>query len=472
MTDSASQYEQLRKIPSPSTRLWIGLCIILSIFLVFVVYSSHQIGWLEDFQVNVVQRNRKASLQLSRLQNDAYLLAISLRGVAVSKSRYPIRDWKSEFNRLQNDMENAAMLEGRYAVDTPASHDKRIQLRSALEDFGKTANNVFAVAQQGHTAEARRMIQADLERKRAVISEIIFRLLVLNDQAQSEAADRINATYENVKKDILIITALLFLLALGTGLYTLEASRKTFAKLHHLAEQLQVQSGQLRKLSWKLIDVQEETLRRVARDLHDEFGQILTAIGVMLNRAGRKAHNPDPALLAELEYVKKIVEETLEKVRDQSQMFRPGVLDDFGLDQTLEWFTRQFSRQAGIPVHFNGALAIGRFPPEESIHVYRIVQEALNNVARHSRATEAWVEMEERERELCLEIRDNGVGFEVGNPAERSPHDGIGLMGMRERAEHLNGTLEVQSSPGKGTAVNVRIPLKQASEVRIAEKVG
>ncbi len=472
MNEPAFQPDQLQKIPSPSTRLWIGLCIILSIFLVFVIYSSREIRWLEDFQVNVVQRNRKDSLQLSRLQNDVYLLAISLRDLALSKSRYPIRDWEPEFTRLRNDMENAAMLEGRYAVDTVASHDKRIQLRYALADFGRTADKVFALARQGHNVRARTMIETELENKRAVLSEIVARLLVLNDEAQSDAARQINATYEDVKTDILLITGLLFLLALGTGLYTLEASRKTFAKLHHLAEQLQVQSGQLRKLSWKLIDVQEETLRQVARDLHDEFGQILTAIGVMLNRAGRKAHNPDPALLTDLEYVKKIVEETLEKVRDQSQMFRPGILDDFGLDQTLEWFTRQFSRQAGIPVHFSGALPANHFPPEEAIHVYRIVQEALNNVARHSRATEAWVQMEDRKGELWLEIRDNGVGFEVGNPAERSPSEGIGLMGMRERAEHLNGTLDVKSAPGNGTTVNVRIPLKPAPEPRVAERVG
>ena len=93
-------------------------------------------------------------------------------------------------------------------------------------------------------------------------------------------------------------------------------------------------------------------------------------------------------------------------------------------------------------------------------------------MARHSRATEAWVEMEERERELRLDIRDNGVGFEVGNPAERAPNDGIGLMGMRERAEHLKGTLNIQSTPGNGTAISVRIPLKKTPEARVAEKVG
>jgi signal transduction histidine kinase len=472
MSSSATQYDQLREIPSPSTRLWVGLCIILSIFLIFVVYSSQQIRWLEDFQVNVVQKNRKASLQLLRLQNDSYLLAISLRDLALSKSRYPIRDWKPEFTRLRQDMQNAAMLEGRFAIDTPASRDKRIQLRDTLHDFGVISDRVFALAQQGHTDQAQAMIETELESKRAVISEIVARLLVVNDQSQAEAAERIHTTYEDVKTDIFVITAILFLLALGTGLYTLQASRKTFAKLHHLAEQLHDQSGQLRKLSWKLIDVQEETLRQVARDLHDEFGQILTAIGVMLNRAGRKVRDPDPVFTQDFENIKTIVEDTLSKVRDQSQMFRPGVLDDFGLDQTLEWFARQFSRQAGIEVHFSGTLSNDCFPAEEAIHVYRIVQEALNNVARHSKATEAWVQMEERVGELSLEIRDNGVGFETSPPSGRSPGEGIGLMGMRERTEHLNGRLLIKSAPGNGTVISVRIPLKKVVRPTVAERVG
>ena len=120
-----------------------------------------------------------------------------------------------------------------------------------------------------------------------------------------------------------MVIAVLFLLALGTGLYTLEANRKTFARLQHLTEQLQSQSEALQKLSWKLIDVQEDTLRRVARDLHDEFGQILTAIGAMLSRTGKRAGdgdaNRDGAVVQELQAVQKIVQETLQTVRDQSQ---------------------------------------------------------------------------------------------------------------------------------------------------------
>jgi signal transduction histidine kinase len=214
-------------------------------------------------------------------------------------------------------------------------------------------------------------------------------------------------------------------------------------------------------LSWKLIEVQEQTLRHVARDLHDHFGQILTAIGVMLGRAGRKALDQDPVFVEEVHAVKKIVEDTLESVRDESQIFRPAILDDFGLEQTLEWFAEQFSRQTSVQIHFSGKLSDRFLSPDAAIHVYRIVQEALNNVARHSGAREAWVTLEEKENQLVLEVRDNGAGFEAGTEVQRAAGQGIGLMGMRERAEHLNGTLSIRSAPGKGTSISVRVPLPQ-----------
>jgi len=201
----------------------------------------------------------------------------------------------------------------------------------------------------------------------------------------------------------------------------------------------------------------------VARDLHDHFGQILTAIGVMLGRTARRAAETDPVFVEDVRAVKKIVEETLQSVRDESQIFRPAVLDDFGLQQTLAWFAEQFTRQMGVQVHYTGKLADGLFPPEASIHLYRIVQEALSNVARHSGAKEAWVSLDEKDSHLDLEIRDNGKGFDAHPQMKRAAGQGIGLMGMRERAEHLQGTLSVRSAPHAGTTIRVRVPLRRPS---------
>jgi signal transduction histidine kinase len=468
---SAKEETPLARIPSPSVRLWAGLCVILSIFIVFAVYTTHEVRWLGDFQTNVVQKNRKASLQLLRLQNDAYALTLAERDLAAQESRYPVGEWRPEFTRIREDMNDALRLEGQFAVSTPASDDKRVQLRAALADFGRTADGIFALAQRGNDAKARALIDSELEPRRAMISEIAARLLVLNDRAQADAAAKIAAVYGNVKTDTLVVTAALFLLALGTGLYTFGANRKTFERLRHLAELLESQSGQLRRLSWKLIEVQEETLRRVARDLHDEFGQILTAIGVMLRRAGQKGAGTDPAFNEDLQAVKNVVEETLQKVRDQSQIFRPAILDDFGLVQTLDWFAKQFSRQARIAVRFESNLDGELFAPEDAIHLYRIVQEALNNVARHARASEARVVLNVDDDEVNLEVTDNGAGFEVAS-LERSAGDGMGLMGMRERAEHLHGALTVLSSPQRGTVVRVRLPLRRTLSPEGAPRAG
>ncbi|MBZ5514424.1 MAG: GAF domain-containing sensor histidine kinase [Acidobacteriia bacterium] len=602
------------------------MCITLSIFGIFALYAIHEVRWLENFQTNVVQKNRLASLQLLRLQDNTYFLAISLRDMTLPESRYPIGYWRGEYGRVRQDMDQALALEAQYAATTPAGDEKRAQLRDLLADFWLTTDEAFTLADTGHEETARYLIRSELESKREVISRVIGGLLTLNDQAQAEAGRRINAVYGKVKRDILLVIGVLFLVALGTGLYTLQANRKTFERLHQLAGRLQVQnqqlaalydainavsqeqeprkvlqdtceqlsralgvarvlflrcqpetarllpqaacgltmeeaeegrwgealagsmaaletgqpvtarlpapateflalplrvgpalngvfalvrepgaappgdddlrlaaqlvaatvgplknaqllerlraqSEQLRKLSWKLIEVQEETLRHVARDLHDEFGQILTAIGVMLGRAGQKGLDKDSLFVQDVQKVKKIVEDTLQTVRDTSQILRPAILDDFGLEQTLEWFVGQFIRQTGIQVHFEREMMDNFFPGEEGIHIYRIVQEALNNVARHSKADEAWVIVRESQGEMRLEVRDNGAGFDLQGEMDRAAGEGLGLMGMRERVEHLNGTFSIESAPGKGTTVRARVPLRHPTPRPAAERV-
>ncbi|MGH9345501.1 MAG: sensor histidine kinase, partial [Terriglobia bacterium] len=315
----------------------------------------------------------------------------------------------------------------------------------------------FDLAQQGDEAGARDLLQNGLVGKDAVLVGTVADLLRLNDQAQIEAARRINRVYETFKRNNFILLGLLLLLAVATGLYTFQANRKTIERLGHLAERLRTQSEQLRKLSWKLIDVQEDTLRQVARDLHDEFGQILTAIGIMLNRAGQKSASD--SRLDGIQEVKNVVEETLQTVRDRSQMFRPAILDDFGLGKTLEWFTEQFSRQTGVAVHFEGNGVT--FPGADGIHIYRIVQEALSNVARHSGSSEAWVRLRQDEDRLHVEVRDRGQGFSRDAEMNQAAGEGFGLMGMRERAQRLHGTLDLRSVPGEGTSVSAQIPLRQ-----------
>ena len=165
----------------------------------------------------------------------------------------------------------------------------------------------------------------------------------------------------------------------------IRANRRAFDQVERL-------SAQLRSLSWRMMRMQEDLQETFSRELHDEFGQLLTAIGMLLGRVKRRLPADSP-LVADLEEVRGIVQQTLEKIRTESRLLHPVILDDFGLEKALEWYVEQFGRQHGIAARFLKGGPIGVISPEATIHIYRIVQEALTNVSRHSGSSEAWVRL-------------------------------------------------------------------------------
>jgi len=241
---------------------------------------------------------------------------------------------------------------------------------------------------------------------------------------------------------------------LFTSLYLIRSNRRLFAQLAALSEQRS-------ELAQKLIATQESTLRHISRELHDEFGQILTAVGAMLTRAGN--HAPEgSALRSELREVCEITQSTLDKVRSLSQALHPVMLEETGLESTLDWYLPVVERQAGIHVFYEKSGAPFPVDGNAAIHVYRVVQEALNNVTRHSEASESWVRLRFLPQALEVEVEDHGKGFEA-----QGAKQGIGLVAMRERAELLGGTVEflrpaqgdgARGANGRGTLVRLRVP--------------
>jgi signal transduction histidine kinase len=229
-----------------------------------------------------------------------------------------------------------------------------------------------------------------------------------------------------------------------TGLYSIRSNRLLFAQLAAL-------SAQRSELAQKLISTQESTLRHISRELHDEFGQILTAVGAMLSRAGNQAPEGSP-LRADLREVAEIAQSTLDKVRSLSQALHPVMLDESGLESTLDWYLPVVERQAGIHISYEKSGTAFPVDGNAAIHVYRVLQEALNNVTRHSGAKEAWVRLQFLPKMLELQVEDHGSGFtpQAGK--------GIGLVAMRERAELLGGSIEFSKPGDGGTRVRLTVP--------------
>src|SRR5208282_3915752 len=229
-----------------------------------------------------------------------------------------------------------------------------------------------------------------------------------------------------------------------TSLYLIRSNRAIFARLAALSEQRS-------ELAQKLISTQESTLRHISRELHDEFGQVLTAIGSLLGRAGN--HLPeDSRVREELQEVREIAQSTLDNIRSLSQALHPVLLEEAGLVSTLDWYIPTVERQAGLVLHYEKSGTAFPLDGGASVHVYRVLQEALNNVSRHSGAKEAWVRLKFLADTLELEVEDHGKGISP----ERNGR-GIGLVAMRERAELIGGTLEFLRPASGGTVVRLRI---------------
>lgn len=219
---------------------------------------------------------------------------------------------------------------------------------------------------------------------------------------------------------------------------------------------MRASAAELRSLSRRLVEVQETERRHLARELHDEVGQTLTGLDIMLEMLARA--QPDAALPT-LETARRYVRDLSQLVRRLSLDLRPSMLDDLGLLPSLLWLYDRFSGQTGVQVRFHHDGVDRRFAPVVETAAYRIVQEALTNVARHARTAAVDVQLIADERTLQLQIEDAGVGFE---PAlATSGRASSGLAGMRERATLLGGQILVESAPGRGTLILVELPLAE-----------
>jgi signal transduction histidine kinase len=234
------------------------------------------------------------------------------------------------------------------------------------------------------------------------------------------------------------------------------------SELFRVEQEARRQAEKLRQtslaLSHRLVEVQETERRGIARELHDEVGQVLTGLKLLLETVAR---NPGEKSAEALAHAQNLLKEITARVRDLSLELRPSMLDDLGLIHALVWLIERFKSQTGIAIAFVHTGVEGRrFSPEIETSAYRIIQEALTNVARHAGTKTAEVHVWASSELLAVQVEDQGKGFDPDAAARA--HASSGLTGMRERAELLGGRLTIDSSPGKGTSVSADFPLEPA----------
>ena len=214
---------------------------------------------------------------------------------------------------------------------------------------------------------------------------------------------------------------------------------------------------QLRLLSGSIMAGQEKERAAIARELHDELGQVLTALRIDAVWLSERLKGRDAQAGTRALAMCDLIDTTIDEVRALATRLRPGLLDDFGLIDALDYYTKYFGQRTGITCIFKH-LNMPQVDDLVATAAYRITQEALTNAARHAFATKVKIDLQVKRGVLTLSVADNGRGFD---PQKLSESDCLGLAGMRERASLLGGSLELQSQPGKGTRVYFRLPLDE-----------
>jgi signal transduction histidine kinase len=214
---------------------------------------------------------------------------------------------------------------------------------------------------------------------------------------------------------------------------------------------------EMRRLSNQLVKTQEEERKSLSRELHDELGQMLTALRMEVGRAERAQAAGSPAFAASMAEGKALIEKMMRLVRDLAMGLRPSMLDDLGLEPALAWQTRDFARRYNVPVNLSVVGDLEQVPDPHRTCVFRVVQEALTNCAKHSAATEIEISVIGGEDRLDVSVSDNGVGIR-----NSTGHRGLGLTGIKERVKEMHGSASIQTKPGGGTVLHITLPIPAA----------
>ncbi|HEY3636843.1 MAG TPA: ATP-binding protein [Rhizomicrobium sp.] len=409
-----------------------GFSLVILLLLGAAVVGVRNIRSIQENAANIVREEALTNRLIGELQHQQTSLSEVFSVMARDPDSVDFDHIMSQLDDADRDM-NRISAEGAQT----AERDLWARLQRASVAFSAEARRLLS----DEKATTYRTIE--LFRDHEAFVSVIARLLAGEYKKVNVAQAQIDLLSGRLWQDSLLFAAASVLLALIFAAVTV---RMVLA----LIRKMEWQTAELGRVSWHMLEDQEATARRFSHELHDELGQSLTAIKTNLTALESDGPNGN-----RLEDCLRLVDDAIGNVRQMSQLLRPTILDDFGLDAGLRWLGEGFSARTGIPVEFQFHDA-GRLPDETETHLFRIAQEALTNVARHARAKHVVMKLETRGDEVYLSVQDDGLGLSAAPTNGR----GLGMIGMRARARSAGGDVSVRSRPGEGVLIEVRAPIR------------
>jgi signal transduction histidine kinase len=412
-------------------------------------------------QVAAAQQSfRHESDIVSTIRRNVLMGSVYVRDVLIDPMRVARASYREELRLLRSEIDEK-LPAGTPTFEQPSEREHWQRLRARLEQYWKSLDFVFEPL-PFDTFLAATMLRQDVLPARIEVVQVLDELKELQRLSQVEHDAQVALLYNDVRARLLWVVAGALGLGVAVAWFAFWHVGRLERALHRQRLGETETRRELERLSARLVDAQEEERRTLARELHDEVGQALTAIKMDVGVALRSP-STDARSRASLDEARAIAETTLQSVRDLSQLLHPSMLDDFGLPETLAAYLRSFSKRTGIRVQLAHEGLDSRLPADVEVCAYRIVQEALTNVARHSGALSASVSVTRRHDTVYLIIEDTGRGITA--PSAASGPRGLGLIGMRERAQALTGRFAIENRPGGGTRVAVTLPVPRLDAV-------
>jgi signal transduction histidine kinase len=446
--------------------VFVGFGLVAGIWIFAGYYFTGRMAELERRSSDINARYTRAQDLLTTVRGHVLMGSVYVRDALLDPNPATAEEYR---HQLEDSYRNAdEALKGYVPViDVPGEQARIDRLRSEIDDFRRTLIDVLSTDSRQWPAEARGLLRRRIMPKREGVMRVSEEVQALNRSAfvqqQLDIASLYRATQRRVWQTVGLALAASIAIALISTLY----AGRLEQKLHRQRMRDVETARDLQRLSAQLFTAQEEERRTIARELHDEVGQVLTAIKVELAVAER-AVEAAGGQAAALHDVRMITDGALQTVRDLSRLLHPSMLDDLGLPATIEWYLKGFGRRHDVRIELLQDGMHERLAPEVEAGVYRIVQEALTNVAKHAKATTCRVFLQRLPNTVLVTIEDDGVGFRPEEVSEPGAARGIGLIGIRERVAQLRGELRLESSPGKGTRLTVEIPVRSREMEAVA----
>jgi signal transduction histidine kinase len=449
-----TQFERL----SIRTALAIGFCVTLGLWLYTGYSFTQRMNSVRREASEVASRYTRAQELLGTVRAQVLLTSVRVRDALLNPETRSVAEYREQIDASHRVI-IMALTDYEPVMGAVSEGDHIGRLQREVQQFHDTSLGVLNDASGRDPASIRDVLNRHIVPRREAALAISEEIQTLNRRAFIQQQADIGEIHRVAEERSRAQLGLALVVGLGTLLMTSVYASRLESRLRDQMTRDAEFSRELQEAAGKVLTAQEEERRTIARELHDEVGQVLTAIKVELDVAQREIAQGGGSA-ATLSEAQTITDGALQTVRNLSQLLHPATLDDLGLPAAIDSALRGLARRQEIRAELHQQGSIGRLPREVELAAYRIVQEALTNVGKHSQATRCAVHLTQLDDRLLIEVEDNGVGF-VEDTDRPIVARGLGLISIRERTTRLGGSFNILSTPGQGTRLVVSLPERE-----------